>query len=69
MLLRWLHSPFSPMVTELLAGLLLVVFGLVLSRANSLLREAQYQQIARLWRHRPVRETSQPPPDSSGPRW
>ena len=67
MLLRWVELPFSPMVTEILAGLLLVVFGLVLNRASSLLKAAQHQQIVSLW-HQRGSETSQQQPDSSAPR-
>jgi hypothetical protein len=46
------------MLTDFLAGLALLVFGVALSRMNQLLKRTQHRQIARLWQERGPRRIS-----------
>jgi hypothetical protein len=46
------------MLTDFLAGLALLVFGVALSQMNQLLKRTQHRQIARLWQERGPSRTS-----------
>lgn len=45
-------SGLSPLITDFLAGLALLLFGVALSRMNKVLKRTQHRQIADLWKER-----------------